>query len=278
MALALSKSESQFTSRFERLELKFLVDEFVVDQIRREIAPYCRADAHCGAKAGYAISSLYLDTPGLAFHAAKERGDPDRIKLRIRTYSPVSPATFEIKRRRSNVIDKTRAVVSRERVVDAALGRGPANAKTTPDDEQRGVLADFSHVIATSGAGPMLHIRYDREAWESLVDHYARVTFDRAIAAAPAPRSAGANDDEWMLVPDDDAWCPFDDHWGTRLPSTPVVMEIKCTSNIPQWVTELVRRNQLALSSFSKYSVGIHVSGWRSGQARIRSRSTKALA
>lgn len=277
MALAQQESVPRFTSRFERLELKFLVDEFKVDQVRREIAPYCKADAHCGAKAGYAISSLYLDSPSLAFHAAKERGDPDRIKLRIRTYSPVSPATFEIKRRRSNVIDKTRAVVAREQVMDAALGRAHTVPEKAVDRAQHEVLADFCHVIATSGAGPMLHVRYDREAWESLVDHYARVTFDRSIAAAPAHRSAGATSEQWALVPDDDAWCPFDDHWGDCQPSNPVVMEIKCTSNIPGWVTDLVRRNQLALSSFSKYSVGIHVTGWRVGQSRGRSRSTKAL-
>ena len=96
---------TDFTARFERLELKFLIEESQAEQIRSQIEPYCEPDPHCREAArgrlghsGYPISSLYLDTPALAFHEAKERGDPDRIKLRVRTYSDTSPATLEIKR------------------------------------------------------------------------------------------------------------------------------------------------------------------------------------
>ena len=76
------------------------------------------------------IDSLYLDTPALAFHQAKERGDPERLKLRIRTYPKHSPAVLELKRKVSDVIDKTRAVVDRKLVEDAAKGLAPARDDT----------------------------------------------------------------------------------------------------------------------------------------------------
>lgn len=261
---------SNFTSRFERLELKFLVDELEVPRIRHQIGPFCDADDHCrgaseGVVRGYPIQSLYLDTPGLAFHEAKERGDPERLKLRVRTYSPTSPATFEVKRRRSNVIDKTRAVVDRDFTERAA--RGEIDRASSLNGAE--VLHDFSSIVALSGAHPTLAIRYEREAYQSLVDDYARVTFDRAIAAARVPR--------WDLLPGEREWCPFDDHWRTAHVTAPVVMEIKCQVSVPAWVTDLIRSNELVQTSFSKYSVGIHVTSWRDGRPRIASRAAKVL-
>ena len=71
---------------FERLELKFLIDEVTADRVRRAIASVCSPDRHGSTQRrtgsyGYVINSLYLDSHGLAFHEAKERGDPDRVKL-----------------------------------------------------------------------------------------------------------------------------------------------------------------------------------------------------
>lgn len=76
---------------FERLELKYLIDEVVADRIRRQVSGVCSADRRrtpgrrAGSK-GYATNSLYLDSPGLAFHEAKERSDLGRVKLRVRAY------------------------------------------------------------------------------------------------------------------------------------------------------------------------------------------------
>lgn len=256
---------TDFTNRFERLELKFLIDEGQVDRVRRRIESTCLPDPHGRGRGAYTISSLYLDSPSLAFHRAKERGDPDRLKLRVRTYSEDSRATLEMKRRRSNVIDKTRAVVDRERVEGTATGLLPA-----PDRRHADFFESFSRVVATVGALPTLHVRYEREAYESLVDDYARVTFDRQIRVARA--------DDWSLRPNPDAWSRFSDHWGQDRATPPVVMEIKCHSSIPGWVTDLIRSEHLVQTSFSKYSAGIHVTNWSVGGLRQPSRTVRALA
>lgn len=261
---------SDFTQRFERLEFKYLVDEMTTADIRRQIAPYCLPDKYSSQEAtdrpgmkGYPINSLYLDTPSLAFHNAKERGDPDRIKLRIRTYSDTSPAILEIKRRRRDVIDKTRGVVDRDRVKEIAHGM-------VVDPEQGGFLNEFGRLVATAGAEPKLSVKYEREAYVSQVDDYARVTFDRRIEVQSAT--------EWDLSPEDEYWCSFDEHWQTNHYTVPVVMEIKCrTSSLPRWMIDLVRENALAQTSFSKYSIGIHLTRRRDGQRASRSRSARAL-
>lgn len=255
---------SPFQTRFERLELKFLVDEVQAARVRDQLVPYCTADPHSQAGQGYPIRSLYLDTPALAFHAAKERGDPDRVKLRVRTYSETSPATLEVKRRHSDIIDKTRAVVGRDSVEDAARGLPvPVRAQAS-----EGFLQEFARVVSVSGAGPTLTVRYEREAYESVVDRYARVTFDRHIEVQPSR--------DWSLRADGD-WCAFDDRWGNARPTAPVVLEIKCENRVPWWVTDLVRRNELVRTSFSKYSIGIALTQLQAGRAIGRSRSLRAL-
>ena len=261
---------SDFTHRFERLELKYLVDEITTADIRRQIAPYCLPDKHSSQAAtdrpgmkGYPIRSLYLDTPSLAFHNAKERGDPDRIKLRIRTYSDTSPAILEIKRRRRDVIDKTRGIVDRDRVKEVAHGM-------VVDPEQGRFLSEFSGLIATAGAEPKLSVKYEREAYVSQVDDYARVTFDRHIEVQSATN--------WDLSPENESWCSFNEYWQTDHFTLPVVMEIKCrTSSLPHWVIDMVRENALAQTSFSKYSIGIHLTHRHDGQRANRSRSARAL-
>ena len=260
-----------FQTRFERLEFKYLIDEFTARDIRAQIAPFCRPDVHSlgGAPdrpggAGYTINSLYLDTPALAFHQAKERGDPNRIKLRVRTYSSTSPATLEIKRRRSEVIDKTRAVIDRSRVADAASG-------ALLEPESAYFFTDFASIVAKAGASPKLTVRYEREAYESFVDDYARITFDRRIEVRTTP--------EWDLTPSDQGWCSFDEHWKTEHLTTPVVLEVKCQAAcVPRWAIELVHGNALLQTGFSKYSIGIYLLQMRDGLRGVRSRAARALS
>jgi hypothetical protein len=257
---------------FERLELKYLVDEVVADRIRAQISDVCSADRHStpGRRAGsngYIINSLYLDSPGLAFHEAKERGDPDRVKLRVRTYSADSIATLEIKRRRSNVIEKRRTVVDQKDVCEAVQGIAPLSQVR---GQSRLALDEFAMIAARSGATPKLSVRYVREAYESQIDFYARVTFDRQIRVRPTL--------DWDLFPDDRGWCRFDDHWRLSLPTAPVVLELKCeTAAIPGWLTDVIHRNQLEQTSFSKYSIGTCLTQRSQGSDVGASRSLGAL-
>jgi hypothetical protein len=260
---------SEFKTRFERLELKYLIDEVTADQVRRDIAPYCRGDEHndSGRRVpGYTISSLYLDSPGLAFHNAKERGDAERLKLRVRSYAGASFAVLEQKRKVSDVIDKTRARVPRSEAERAVMGL--YTGEDQPPEVRRNLL-HFAITAATSGALPALQVRYEREAHVSTVDSYARVTFDRDIVVQRT--------DDWSLDPDPSRWCTFNHHWRPDLRERNVVLELKCESTIPFWMTDLVQRHSLQSDSFSKYSVGIRVAGRQAGESLVPRRSSKVM-
>ncbi len=263
---------SGFDARLERLELKYLVDERTAARIRTDIAPYCRPDRHFEAAraaghVGYPITSLYLDSPGLAFHRAKERGDAERVKLRVRTYDAASAAVLEIKRRSSDVIDKCRARIDRKRVEGVAHGDplGPAE-----DSDTRRSADAFASLALSHGAEPSLRVRYLREAYVSEVDDYARITFDRHIEAQRAST--------WALDSGHDRWAAFDEHWRPETGGAHVVLEIKCHCVVPGWVIDLIQRHRLRRTSFSKYSIGIDLTDRERGFDGLMRRSARVMA
>jgi hypothetical protein len=264
---------ADFEARFERLELKYLVDEFTADRVRRDIEPFCRSDVHNREPSGtgssdgrgYGISSLYLDSPGLALFWAKERGDPERLKLRVRTYRGSPIAVLELKRKISDVISKTRARVARAQVAPIAGGRLPEPSNPEVDR----FLNDFALTSMKIGAQPTLNVRYDREAYSSDVDTYARVTFDRNIRAQRTH--------EWALSTRSNGWLSFDDHRRLDQRERTVVLELKCQSFVPWWITNLIRTHALKQQSFSKYGIGVYLTGLMNGEGSLPLRSARAL-
>jgi hypothetical protein len=252
-------SDAPFESRFERLELKYLVDEGTAARVRRATLAYCRPDRHNGSEAatrGYPILSLYLDTPSLAFHRAKERGDPERMKLRIRRYRGLDACWLELKRRSADVVEKTRARVAGGRLRDSACGL--AKLPEHAPDAQR-FVERFARLVLSTGAEPTLLVRYQREAYTSEVDAYARVTFDRNLEFQ---RWA-----EWALEGDPDGWCDLESFLVGGAPRPLVVLEIKCTTSIPAWLVDVIRSNDLRRDSVSKYSLGIYLTRRLEGAA-----------
>lgn len=228
---------------FQRLEFKYLIDEQQAEQVRRLIAPYCEPDEYNGtAGLGYPIYSLYLDTPSYAFHLAKLRNDADRVKLRARVYDDSGPVHLEVKRKHVDVIHKTRVAVPRDQWVDAARGFGPRL-----EGRKAAHLEAFAHLAAQSGAEPKLLVQYEREAYASTVDQYARVTFDRAVRAS-TQRS-------WSIEPDG-AWVVLDAGRDGRVEGF-TLLELKAELLMPYWMVDLVRELRLKNTGFSKYSSGI---------------------
>jgi len=267
-----------FEARFERLELKYLIDEFTADRVRRDIEPFCRPDPHNDASTlrrrsrgesglGYGISSLYLDSPARALFWAKERGDPERLKLRVRTYRNSPIAVLELKRKTSDVISKTRARVDRSQVEAIARGRVPVSSEADP--EVGHFLHDFALTSMRVGAQPTIHVRYDREAYSSDVDTYARVTFDRRVEVQRTH--------EWEFCGKPGGWISFDDFRRTDQRDRSVVLELKCQSFVPWWITALIRRHALKQQAYSKYGIGVYLTGLLDGEGSLPLRSAGAL-
>lgn len=259
-----------FDQRVDRLEIKYLIDESLADRLRRDIASFCEADSHNEddrKQPGYSISSLYLDSPNFAFYRAKERGDSERLKLRVRTYGDAPTAVLEIKRRISEFVAKSRATVSRSEVERAVAGL--ADTSDQPAEVRR-CIDEFAYIVAASGAQPTLQVRYDREAYISAIDQYARATFDRNIAAR--------RQEDWAPMSSSNNWCEFNDFLRPDEANRCVMLELKCETSIPFWMSDLVRRHSLVAQSFSKYSIGIQLTGRRLGEQFVSRRLVKVIA
>lgn len=110
----------------------------------------------------------------------------------------------------------------------------------------------FVNASLKVGAAPSVIVRYDREAWVSTIDNYARVTFDQNIM--------GASPNGWAVTIDDAAcWYRSDASRRFGVQGSAVVLELKCTTHVPAWMTDLVNLFNLRRSGFSKYATSVEV-------------------
>ena len=190
-------------THFERREFKFLIDEARVARVREMIRPFCTLDPFAASQPDnqYSIESIYFDTPNLALYRANEQEISERYKLRIRSYPDVegAPAFFEVKRRYNDVIVKDRGKAPSDwlRVVE--------EPGWFPGDTEQGRLSPaleaFIARVRAKGCRPVCTVDYQREAWASTIDDYARVTFDGKIRCQAVTSSRfGERPGSWTYV------------------------------------------------------------------------------
>jgi hypothetical protein len=227
---------------FERLELKYLLDEVTAEKVRRAILPFCSPDKHNGRSGrGYWISTLYFDSPRLAFYRANERADGDRFKLRARIYDPAGDVHLEIKRKRGDVVRKERVIVERSEWVDATRGFGRPRYEGT---SQERVLQSFAQLMAQYGAEPQLVVEYEREAYVSPRGEYARVSFDRKVSYFSTYEPCFESERPWQRAL----------ALGEGARSAAVLLELKCETQIPPFMVDVIRRYELHRVGLSKYT------------------------
>ncbi len=227
------------TTLTSRYELKYLLPESRLPQLRSYFKPFMRLDqhAHASATGRYGTTSLYLDTADLACFAAGERGDKNRFKLRIRTYGEgaEAPAFMEVKKRADRLVRKSRAKVTRE-AANELVGNAGAWISGYLSGGQRD-LKEFMFWSQRAKFYPVVFVRYLREAYESTGPDPVRITFDSEIEFAIAiEASLWTTGLRWQPVPLDE-----------------VIFELKFSDRCPSWAVEMVRHFQLERRSASKY-------------------------
>ena len=227
-----------------RHEMKYLVSEVEAAAITRYIRPFIQLDRYSKLRRGgmYPIVSLYLDSPDLQLCRESLTGLRNRFKLRIRSYTdePDYPRFFEIKRRINRVIMKSRARVMDRDVPTLLAGRSlPPQGYSTDET----ALSQFQLYLAAIHAGPVVLIRYMRQAFESTSENRVRVTFDRGlgykVSREPLVRLSGSG---WQH---------------NRLTTGHAILEIKFTGSYPAWLNRLAADFSLDQRSISKYATSI---------------------
>ena len=238
----------------ERREFKYLIDEATADRVREYIRPFCRLDRNAEGfdRDRYAIDSLYFDTPDMRLYWANDEEVMNRFKLRVRTYpeTPGAPVFFEVKARYHDIVVKDR-------------GRAPANWQQLLTDRNLDVprqatsfesaaVERFTTIVRMQHARPVVLVRYTREPYESTIDDYARVTFDRAIRSQRMDRVT--------MTPTPGQWRYSDAPDLVHGAGSATVLELKFTTNVPMWMVDMVRTLNLDRRAFSKY--GRSVEAW----------------
>lgn len=233
----------------ERYEYKFLVEESLVPAIRSFARSTSTVDTYARADGAYTIRSLYFDTPSLDLFAANEREEARRFKVRARMYpdAPTSAHYLEVKRRVRDVIVKTRAAVPCDRWRQAIDGDGATLDALT--EWNRAAVAAFASKVHTHHLEPVLLVEYEREAYVSHLDSYARLTLDRKICVQQMTElDFDADPRRWRLI----------DHSAqTNTSRSVAVLELKFERRPPAWMHAMVRKLELVRYSFSKYCYGV---------------------
>jgi hypothetical protein len=232
----------------QRREYKYLIDEATVDRVRRSIAGICAPDRYA-ANGRYTIQTLYLDSLHRNVYRAAIEGEVVRHKLRIRGYPDAAdaPVFLEVKRRVDDVIAKSRLPV-RGDWANQLERRTLLDRIATRD---RLAAENFVSHYEASYAGPlvpMVLVRYQREAYVSRIEDYARVTFDRELSFQPKT--------ELSLHPEHDHWSAFDDPIAMRIATTRslVILELKFQHVVPRWMQRMVQALELRRDAFCKYT------------------------
>lgn len=239
-------------SRLERFELKYTIPSYLVEPICSFCSPYCVLDKHSEITDDgfYSINNLYFDSPN--FYLLKQSiGEADnRFNLRVRTYGKTGESNYhlEIKEKRKDIVKKYRSTINSSNWWKIFYYAG-----MIPDSEIGEYSYDnmrlFERLAISLSVEPKILTNYRRKALVSIVDDYARVTFDKELYFKEP--------DGYDMTPYDGAMHSYDTE-DIFDPFTEIILELKCSSpQVPSWMLDLIKVFELKRRGFSKYRSGV---------------------
>ena len=214
---------------FKRYELKFLLTTEQKQLVLNAMAPYMELDQYGRTT----IRNIYYDTDSYRLIRRSIEKPAYKEKLRIRSYSrakPNSTVFVELKKKYDSVVYKRRLSLSEEEALEWVSGVHHCKDCSQISREIDYFLSYYETLQ------PKVFLSYEREAYYSRDGSDFRVTFDDHILARQEDISLES------------------EIWGAPLlPDGMVLMEVKCSGGIPLWMTEVLSRERIYKTSFSKY-------------------------
>ena len=229
-----------YSKRFER---KYIIDFDTYSKIVKEIKPFMDFDDHGNSEGKYVVSSVYYDSPDLRFYREKIDGEKNRVKIRIRKYRELfseeesKEVHLELKKRNNiNVLKKKARLTEKEAKQLLETSNLKESVLKYQDKDGKLALAESSYLKVLYDLNPVVLVSYMRQAFLSTFGSRIRITFDFNLKYS-------------------DCNFKYDSLIGKNyiLPPNLVIMEIKYTSLLPLWVSNLVQKYNLFLSTYSKY-------------------------
>lgn len=212
---------------FRRYELKYILSMEQYLLIKSEMQHYMRGDKYGESD----ICNLYCDTPDFLLVRRSNEKPFYKEKLRIRSYGVTkkgSDVFVEIKKKYDSVVYKRRISTDEKTALKMLSKNAVACGQIGKE------IAYFTELY--SGIKPQMFISYRREAFYGIADNEFRVTFDRNIL--------------WRT---NDLSLDSGIYGMPVLPENQILMEIKTATAIPLWLVQILSKNKIYKTSFSKY-------------------------
>jgi hypothetical protein len=195
----------------------------------------------------YKVNNIYLDSPGYLFLQRRLSGMDHRFNMRIRAYgdSPKFPYFCEVKHKTMGIVKKKRAKITDPdwaQKFDSKMFDDLNSGDISTDEDY---LNHFLRLAYVHNIEPKVFTQYRRKAYASVVDDYARVTFDKDLRFER--RST------YDLSPVEESLSHYDNPMNFDEDKN-VILELKCTTQVPVWFMDLIRTFNLTRMSFSKYA------------------------
>ncbi len=237
---------------FERYELKFLVPFDMVEDISNFVEIFCELDPFSAREPDnfYKVNNIYLDSPNYLFLERRLAGIDHRFNMRIRSYGddPIFPYFCEVKHKTAGVVKKKRAKIYEDNWAETFQNKHIMSDNGKVWSDQEDYKDHFLRLAYVHNIEPKIFTQYRRKAYASVIDDYARVTFDRDLRYQRR--------DTYDMSPVESKLSHYDNP--TKFyEENDVILELKCTTNVPKWFIDMISYFNLSRTSFSKYVTGI---------------------
>ena len=214
---------------FKRYELKYMLTLEQKERVLAAMTPYMKLDKYGRTT----IRNLYFDTDTYLLIRRSIEKTTYKEKLRIRSYNKAdadSAVFVELKKKFKRVVYKRRISLPEAEAMKWLLGEKHIDKHTQISNEIDNFM-DYYGALH-----PTVFLSYEREAFYTNDGSDFRVTFDDNI-----------------LCREEDLSLQSDAYGTPILPEGKVLMEIKCSGGIPLWMTEVLSKEKIYKTSFSKY-------------------------
>ena len=241
-------------SLIERYELKYVIPADLIEPISRFASLYCSLDDHSREHPDhfYPVNSLYFDTLDYRFLKLRLWGVDRRFNMRLRSYGEGAEGPYfaEVKQKMPTYVKKHRARLEASEWPDFLLEQ--EGDSRDQHDTARRVFKRLAHAYAIE---PKIFTCYERRAFVSEIDDYARLTMDinmryRSQTVLDSRQPYSLCRDHRCVSYDVQGIYEDEPHYRGA-----VILELKATSGfVPIWMIELIRRYELKQVGFSKYA------------------------
>ena len=218
-----------YKSVFRRYELKYLITPRQKEILLQGMDPYMQLDDYGRTT----IRNVYFDTDNYQLIRRSIEKPMYKEKIRIRSYNLAtsdSSVFVELKKKYDGVVYKRRIALPEQEAM-----RWLSGEIQRPHDSQ--ITREIDYFCSHYGRlKPAVFLSYEREAFFEKSGGDFRVTFDDNI-----------------LARQNDLSLCSDVFGRTVLPEGKIMMEIKCSGAIPLWMVDILSREKIYKTSFSKY-------------------------